>query len=96
MNAKKQNKPLLARMSLSLELGHLGVMTTAAELSSDRLVDNLIRSRIAELEESSFAPQADLPFIVADSRKTLRQHQRWMQFLPQIQPFYGEVYQPSR
>jgi hypothetical protein len=68
----------------------------AAELPSDRHVDNLIRRRVAELEETPFAPQADLPFIVADWTKTLRQHQRWMHFLPQIQPFYGEaVFRPG-
>ncbi len=65
-------------------------MLTAAESLSDRHVDDLIRRRIAELEETPFAPQADLPFIVADWSKTLRQHQRWMDLLPQIQPFYGE------
>lgn len=64
----------------------------AADLLSDRHVDDLIRRRIAELDETPFAPQADLPFIVADWTKTLRQHQRWIQLLPQIQPFYGESF----
>ena len=62
----------------------------APESFSDRHVDDLIRRKIAELDETPFAPQADLPFIVADWTKTLRQHQRWINHLPQIQPFYSE------
>jgi hypothetical protein len=62
----------------------------AAEMSSEWLVDSCIRSRIATLEEAPLSPQADLPFIVADSTNVLRQHRRWMRFLPQIRPFYGE------
>lgn len=62
----------------------------ASEMSSERLVDSCIRSRIATLEEAPLSPQADLPFIVADSTNVLRQHRRWMRFLPHIRPFYGE------
>lgn len=59
-------------------------------MSSERLVDSCIRSRIAALEDAPLSPQADLPFIVADSTNVLRQHRRWMRFLPQIRPFYGK------
>lgn len=76
--------------SLSENVGDLGVVAEAKLSSDNRPIDNLIRSRIATLEDDPFAPETDLPFIVADSSKTLRQHQRWMHFLPQIQPFYGE------
>lgn len=62
----------------------------AAEMSSERLVDSCIRSRIATLKEPPLSQQADLPFIVADSTNVLRQHRRWVRFLPQIRPFYGE------
>ncbi|KAK3291398.1 pyridoxal-dependent decarboxylase [Chaetomium fimeti] len=65
------------------------------EMSADRQVDNLIRRRIAELEETPFAPQADLPFIVADGTKLRRQHHQWMQFLPRIQPFYAVKCNPD-
>ncbi|KAK0612134.1 pyridoxal-dependent decarboxylase [Immersiella caudata] len=68
----------------------------ASEPLSDRHVDELIRKRIAELEEIPFAPRADLPFIVADWTKTLRQHQRWIHLLPQIQPFYAVKCNPDR
>ncbi|AEO56070.1 hypothetical protein MYCTH_2300555 [Thermothelomyces thermophilus ATCC 42464] len=61
----------------------------AAELLSHERVDVLIRRRIAELRETPFAPEADLPFVVADSTRTLGQHQRWMHHLPHIQPFYA-------
>ncbi|KAH6842175.1 pyridoxal-dependent decarboxylase [Chaetomium sp. MPI-CAGE-AT-0009] len=65
------------------------------ELPADKHVDNLIRKRIAELEETPFTPQADLPFIVADCTKILRQHHQWIHFLPRIQPFYAVKCNPD-
>lgn len=56
----------------------------------DTPVDTVLRNRVAKLGKAHAAPERDSPFIVADLSKTLRQHQRWMHFLPQIQPFYGE------
>ncbi|KAK1833443.1 pyridoxal-dependent decarboxylase [Podospora conica] len=67
----------------------------AADMSSKRIVESCIRSRIARLEEAPLSPQADLPFIVADSTNVLLQHHRWRRLLPQIRPFYAVKCNPD-
>jgi ornithine decarboxylase len=39
-------------------------------------------------------PDAEKAFFVADLSEVYRQHQRWRTCLPEIQPFYGQSYDP--
>ncbi|OGM49478.1 ornithine decarboxylase [Aspergillus bombycis] len=62
---------------------------TVTDMPSDALIDSIIKERIRKLNQNSIDMEHDLPFLVADTRKIFRQHERWLQCLPNIAPFYA-------
>ena len=61
----------------------------AAAFSPDQLATFVIQARLAMLNHDSGRVEDDEPFFVADLGQVYRQHQRWTQYLPSVQPFYG-------
>ncbi|RAQ60817.1 hypothetical protein AFCA_002622 [Aspergillus flavus] len=59
------------------------------DMASDALVDSIITERIRKLDQNPVDIQHDLPFLVADTRRIFQQHERWLQCLPNIAPFYA-------
>lgn len=66
------------------------------DMASDALVDSIITERIRKLDQNPVDIQHDLPFLVADTRRIFQQHERWLQCLPNIAPFYGQLRAPSQ
>ena len=66
-----------------------------ADMASDALIDSIITERIRKLNQNSVDIQHDLPFLVADTRRIYQQHERWLRYLPNIAPFYGQLWTPS-
>ncbi|THC96590.1 hypothetical protein EYZ11_003930 [Aspergillus tanneri] len=63
----------------------------SAGLSSDEVIDHLIRKHISTLAQAPYISQSDLPFFVADTNRIVEQHRRWTHTMPDIQPFYGQL-----
>lgn len=63
----------------------------SSEISPAKPVDSIIHQRIQELDQISDDIRHDLPFVVADVNQLLKQHQRWLQCIPNIVPFYGKL-----
>lgn len=59
-------------------------------LSPEELIDLAIESHIARVNKRSLAG-GDVSFFIADLGQIARQHQLWMQNLPDIQPYYGII-----
>lgn len=60
-----------------------------ASFSPDQLAPFVIQARVAMLNHDAGRVEDDEPFFVADLGQVHRQHQRWTQHLPAVQPFYG-------
>ncbi|KAE8352568.1 pyridoxal-dependent decarboxylase [Aspergillus coremiiformis] len=58
-------------------------------IATDTLTDNLIGDRIRDLNKNPLDIQHDQPFLIANTSRLLEQHQRWLQGLPNITPFYA-------
>jgi ornithine decarboxylase len=58
------------------------------KFSPDELVDLAIEGNIARIAKRSLVG-GDESFFVADLGQLIRQHRRWTQNLPGIQPYYG-------
>ncbi|KAB8261625.1 pyridoxal-dependent decarboxylase [Aspergillus pseudonomiae] len=68
---------------------------TVKDMPSDALIDSIIKERIRKLNQNSIDIEHDMPFLVADTRRIFRQHERWLQCLPNIAPFYAVKCNPD-
>lgn len=57
--------------------------------SPEELVDLAIESHIARVVKQSLVVDGDESFFVSDLGQVTRQHRRWTQNLPGVQPYYG-------
>lgn len=58
-------------------------------LTPDQLVQLVAQSRISLLDDPPAWMGSEEPFYVADIGQVYRQHQRWLQNLLGVRPFYG-------
>lgn len=57
-------------------------------ISPEELIDLAIENRIARAAKRSLVG-GDESFFIADLGQVIRQHRRWTQNLPNLQPYYG-------
>lgn len=67
----------------------------AGQISPKRLISQAIQSRITRLGDEPCQLREDDPFFIADLGQVYRQHRRWKETLPQVQPFYGRCLVPQ-
>ena len=60
-------------------------------LSPEELIDLAIENRIARAAKRSLSG-GDESFFIADLGQVTRQHRRWAQNLPNVQPYYGILF----
>lgn len=58
-------------------------------LTPDQLAQLVAQSRITLLDDPLAWVGSEEPFYIADIGQVYRQHQRWVQNLPGVRPFYG-------
>lgn len=84
--------PALAELSTPITDSidpRFNISPPAGQVSPKRLISQAIQNRIARLGEEPCQLGEDDPFFIADLGQVYRQHRRWKETLPQVQPFYG-------
>lgn len=71
-------------------------LSQTGSFSSDQLVNFMIQTHLALLNNDSGREEDDRPFFVVDLGVVTRQYQRWVRNLPAFRPFYGIVSLPCQ